>query len=230
MASPTVYWRVEGSLLDLTVVQPVAFFTWNAQTFVGALVAAGADLRDGGAATVSLFDESQICDARGAHRIAGREPRPAGSAGRRILPIQIEAAIEGAWGGAGAGTGARGRRRGAGEPGAGTRDEAAGAASGSEADRGQPAGVSRWRGDGKATGAGDPAAGSVCVLREQSPDGRRAPKTLARQLDITLEELRAAAISSGREPVDAGASDRAFRGATASGRVFRAPGAWRAST
>ena len=30
---PTVYWRVEGSLLDLTVVQPVAFFTWNAQTF-----------------------------------------------------------------------------------------------------------------------------------------------------------------------------------------------------
>jgi thioester reductase-like protein len=32
-ASPTVYWRVEGSLLDLTVVRPVAFFTWNAQTF-----------------------------------------------------------------------------------------------------------------------------------------------------------------------------------------------------
>ncbi|HEX3822019.1 MAG TPA: SDR family oxidoreductase [Candidatus Sulfotelmatobacter sp.] len=30
---PTVYWRVEGSLLDLTVVRPVAFFTWNAQTF-----------------------------------------------------------------------------------------------------------------------------------------------------------------------------------------------------
>ena len=28
-----VYWRVEGSLLDLTTVQPVAFFTWNAQTF-----------------------------------------------------------------------------------------------------------------------------------------------------------------------------------------------------
>src|SRR5580704_14566127 len=33
VAAPTVYWRVEGSLLDLTVVQPVAFFTWNAQTF-----------------------------------------------------------------------------------------------------------------------------------------------------------------------------------------------------
>ncbi len=30
---PNVYWRVEGSLLDLKVVAPVAFFTWNAQTF-----------------------------------------------------------------------------------------------------------------------------------------------------------------------------------------------------
>jgi long-chain acyl-CoA synthetase len=28
-----VYWRVEGSLLDLSTVRPVAFFTWNAQTF-----------------------------------------------------------------------------------------------------------------------------------------------------------------------------------------------------
>jgi thioester reductase-like protein len=34
-ARPTrVYWRVEGSLLDLTTVRPVAFFTWNAQTFL----------------------------------------------------------------------------------------------------------------------------------------------------------------------------------------------------
>ena len=31
--APSVYWRVEGSLLDLTTVRPVAFFTWNAQTF-----------------------------------------------------------------------------------------------------------------------------------------------------------------------------------------------------
>ena len=33
-AGPTVFWRVEGSLLDLTAVRPVAFFTWNAQTFL----------------------------------------------------------------------------------------------------------------------------------------------------------------------------------------------------
>ena len=28
-----VFWRVEGSLLELTTVRPIAFFTWNAQTF-----------------------------------------------------------------------------------------------------------------------------------------------------------------------------------------------------
>jgi alcohol-forming fatty acyl-CoA reductase len=30
----TLFWRVEGSLLDLTAVRPVGFFTWNAQTFL----------------------------------------------------------------------------------------------------------------------------------------------------------------------------------------------------
>ncbi len=33
-ATEPVFWRVEGSLLDLTAVRPVAFFTWNAQTFL----------------------------------------------------------------------------------------------------------------------------------------------------------------------------------------------------
>lgn len=30
---PPVYWRVEGSLVNLSAVRPVAFFTWNAQRF-----------------------------------------------------------------------------------------------------------------------------------------------------------------------------------------------------
>jgi hypothetical protein len=30
-----VFWRVEGSLLNLTAVRPVGFFTWNAQSFLG---------------------------------------------------------------------------------------------------------------------------------------------------------------------------------------------------
>jgi long-chain acyl-CoA synthetase len=29
-----VYWRVEGSLLNLTAVRPIGFFTWNAQSFL----------------------------------------------------------------------------------------------------------------------------------------------------------------------------------------------------
>ncbi len=32
--SSPVYWRVEGSLLELTTIRPIAFFTWNSQTFI----------------------------------------------------------------------------------------------------------------------------------------------------------------------------------------------------
>src|ERR1700685_3222203 len=37
-----VFWRVEGSLLNLTAVRPVAFFTWNAQSFLGRWTRRGA--------------------------------------------------------------------------------------------------------------------------------------------------------------------------------------------
>jgi fatty acyl-CoA reductase len=36
--SSPVYWRVEGSLLELTTVRPIAFFTWNSQTFIARAV------------------------------------------------------------------------------------------------------------------------------------------------------------------------------------------------
>jgi thioester reductase-like protein len=36
-----VYWRVEGSLLELTTVRPIAFFTWNVQTFTGRWIKRG---------------------------------------------------------------------------------------------------------------------------------------------------------------------------------------------
>src|SRR3984957_3673369 len=32
--APYTYWRVEGSLLNLTAVRPAGFFAWNAQTFL----------------------------------------------------------------------------------------------------------------------------------------------------------------------------------------------------
>ena len=37
-AAARVYWRVEGSLLELTTVRPIAFFTWNG---IGRVVAIG---------------------------------------------------------------------------------------------------------------------------------------------------------------------------------------------
>jgi thioester reductase-like protein len=36
-----VYWRVEGSLLEFPTVRPIAFFTWNAQTFTARWVRRG---------------------------------------------------------------------------------------------------------------------------------------------------------------------------------------------
>jgi thioester reductase-like protein len=36
--SAPVYWRVEGSLLELTTIRPIAFFTWNSQTYISRVV------------------------------------------------------------------------------------------------------------------------------------------------------------------------------------------------
>ena len=41
-ASKYVFWRVEGSLLNLTAVRPVGFFAWNAQSFLGRWARRGA--------------------------------------------------------------------------------------------------------------------------------------------------------------------------------------------
>jgi thioester reductase-like protein len=41
-ASSYVFWRVEGSLLNLTAVRPVGFFAWNAQSFLGRWARRGA--------------------------------------------------------------------------------------------------------------------------------------------------------------------------------------------
>ena len=224
--SPTVYWRVEGSLLDLTVVEPVAFFTWNAQTFAERWWRRGLIFRDGGAASLFVFDEPEVRDPRCAHGIAGCDARPAGSAGRRIFPIQIETAAEDArsW--------------------SGYRNWCAAGADVVLVSQGlehvmkplaRHLGVKRvvanrleFR-DGVATGRLlEPVIrprGGFALIREQSPDGRRAPKTLARQLDITLEELRAAVIRSGQGIGGAGTSDCAFRGAEAGGWIFSAAGA-----
>ena len=40
-AESRLYWRVEGSLLELTTVRPIAFLTWNVQTFAGRWIKRG---------------------------------------------------------------------------------------------------------------------------------------------------------------------------------------------
>ncbi len=196
---PMVFWRVEGSLLDLTVVRPVAFFTWNAQTFTErfrrrGLIFLMAALRPFLYSTNRKFATRVVHTAlRGVTRdrldLLGEEyfqyklkPRLKQHGVERIHEllrsgadvVLVSQALEHVM-----------------KPLA------------------QHLGVKHvvanrleFR-DGVATGRLlDPVIrprGAFARLRDQSPDGRRAPKTLARQLDITLEDLRAAVIDSHRE-------------------------------
>ncbi len=201
LAGPTVYWRVEGSLLDLTVVKPVAFFTWNAQTFSErfrrrGLIFLMAVLRPFLYSTNRKFATRAVHTAlRGIRRdrldLLGEEYfqyklkpqlKPRGVEGVQELlrsgadVVLVSQALEHIM-----------------KPLA------------------QHLGVRRlvanrleFR-DGVATGRLlDPVIrprGAFALFREQHPDGRRAPKTLARQLDITLDELRGAVIPSAREVI-----------------------------
>src|SRR5580698_7321855 len=200
-SAATIYWRVEGSLLDLTVVRPIAFFAWNAQTFAGrfrrrGLIFLMALLRPVLYATNRKFATRMVHSVlRGVSRdrldLLGEEffqyklkPRLKAHGVERVQElvragadvVLVSQALEHVM---------------------------------------KPLalhlGVKRvvanrleFR-DGVATGRLlEPVIrprGAFARLREQSPDGRRAPKTLARQLDISLEELRGAVISSEREPV-----------------------------
>ncbi|MGB6331810.1 MAG: SDR family oxidoreductase, partial [Candidatus Sulfotelmatobacter sp.] len=200
VAPPTVYWRVEGSLLDLTVVQPVAFFTWNAQTFAErfrrrGLIFLMAALRP------FLYSTNRKFATRVVHTtLRGVTRDRLDLLGEEYFQYKLKPELK-----------THGAER--------VRElvrSGADVVLVSQAlehvmkPLAQHLGVKRvvanrleFR-DGVATGRLlEPVIrprGALARIREQSPDGRRAPKTLARQLDITVEELRAAAIASGREP------------------------------
>jgi thioester reductase-like protein len=195
-----VFWRVEGSLLDLTVVRPVAFFTWNAQTFTDrfrrrGLIFLMAALRPFLYSTNRKFATRVVHTAlRGVTRdrldLLGEEyfqyklkPQLKAHGVERVQElvragadvVLVSQALEHVM-----------------KPLAlhlGVRHIVANRL--------------EFR-DGVATGRLlEPVIrprGAFARLRDQSPDGRRAPKTLARQLDISLEELRGAVISSERTP------------------------------
>jgi long-chain acyl-CoA synthetase len=199
--SPAVYWRVEGSLLDLTVVQPVAFFTWNAQTFTERFRRRGlifllAALRP------FLYSTNRKFATRVVHTaLRGVTRDRLDLLGEEYFQYKLKPQLK-----------TRGVER--------VQELVRSGADVVLVSQGlehvmkplaQHLGAKRlvanrleFR-DGVATGRLlEPVIrprGAFARLQEQSPDGRRAPKTLARQLDITLEELRAAIIGSGRESV-----------------------------
>jgi thioester reductase-like protein len=197
--APTVYWRVEGSLLDLTVVRPLAFFTWNAQTFAErfrrrGLIFLMAVLRPFLYSTNRKFATRVVHTVlRGVTRdrldLLGEEYfeyklKP------RLKPEGVRAVQELVQSGA---------------------DVVLVSQALDHLMRplAQYLGVKRivanrleFRG-GTATGRLlDPVIrprGAFAPFRENMPDGRRAPKTLARHLDIALDELRAAVTPAHRQ-------------------------------
>ncbi len=198
---PTVYWRVEGSLLDLTVVRPVAFFTWNAQTFAErfrrrGLIFLMALLRP------FLYSTNRKFATRVVYTVLRGVTRDRlDLLGEEFFQYKLQPNLKE--------TGVQQVRE--------LVQSGAEVVLVSQAlehvmrPLAQHLGVKHivanrleFRG-GVATGRLlDPVIrprGAFAFFRENMPDGRRAPKTLARHLDISLEELRAAIISSERQPV-----------------------------
>ena len=199
-AAPTVYWRVEGSLLDLTVVEPVAFFTWNAQTFAErfrrrGLIFLMALLRP------FLYSTNRKFATRAVHTVLRGVTRDRlDLLGEEFFLYKLKPRLK-----------ERGVRK--------VQELIESGAEVVLVSQGldhvmrplaQHLGVKRivanrldFR-DGMATGRLlEPVIrprGAFARIREENPDGRRAPKTLARQLDISAEDLRAAVIPAERRP------------------------------
>jgi thioester reductase-like protein len=198
-SSPSVFWRVEGSLLDLTVVAPVAFFTWNAQTFAErfrrrGLIFLMALLRP------FLYSTNRKFATRVVHAVLRGVTRDRlDLLGEEYFQYKLKPQLK-----------ARGVQQ--------VRELVQAGAEVVLVSQGlehvmrplaQHLGVKRivanrleFR-DGTATGRLlEPVIrprGAFARIREGNPDGRRAPKTLARQLDISVEDLRAAVIPAERQ-------------------------------
>src|SRR5579875_892833 len=97
VAREPLYWRVEGSLLDLTAVRPVAFFTWNAQSFLARWTRGVDKLSEALAAGEEIVLVSQalehtmrpLANFLGVHRIVSNrlEFRNGLATGRLLSPV-----------------------------------------------------------------------------------------------------------------------------------------------
>jgi len=198
-SSPSVYWRVEGSLLDLTVVEPVAFFTWNAQTFAErfrrrGLIFLMALLRP------FLYSTNRKFATRVVHSVLRGVTRDRlDLLGEEYFQYKLKPRLK-----------LNGVEKV--QELVRTGAEVVLVSQGLEhvmRPLAQHLGVKRivanrleFR-DGTATGRLlEPVIrprGAFAKFSEEHPDGRRAPKTLARQLEISVEDLRAAVIPSERQ-------------------------------
>jgi thioester reductase-like protein/phosphoserine phosphatase len=194
-----VYWRVEGSLLDLTVVEPVAFFTWNAQTFSErfrrrGLIFLMAALRP------LLYSTNRKFSMRAIYAVLRGVTRDRlDLLGEEYFQYKLKPRLK-----------ARGVQQ--------VQELVQAGADVVLVSQGldhimrplaQHLGVKRlvanqldFR-DGTATGRLlEPVIrprGAFARIREEGPDGRRAPKTLARHLGMTVETLRGAVVSADRK-------------------------------
>ena len=222
--APTVFWRVEGSLLDLTVVRPVAFFTWNAQTFAERLRRRGliflmALLRP------FLYSTNRKSATRVVHTVLRGVTRDRlDLLGEEYFQYKLKPRLK-----------ERGVRKVQELVDPGRKSLLV--SQGLEhvmRPLAQHLGVKRlsrtaWI-SAMAVATGrllEPVIrprGAFARIREENPDGRRAPKTLARQLDISLEDLRAAVVPAERRKYCSSRAHSSFRRATAEPRIFRAQG------
>jgi thioester reductase-like protein len=190
---------VEGSLLDLTVVEPVAFFTWNAQTFAErfrrrGLIFLMALLRP------FLYSTNRKFATRVVHAVLRGVTRDRlDLLGEEYFQYKLKPRLK-----------LNGVEKVQELVRAGA--EVVLVSQGLEhvmRPLAQHLGVKRIVANrlefraGTATGRlAEPVIrprGAFARIREENPDGRRAPKTLARHLDISLDDLRAAVISAERQ-------------------------------
>jgi hypothetical protein len=146
---------VEGSLLELTTVRPIAFFTWNGQTFTErwmrrGLVLVMALLRP------FLYAANRVFATRVVHTVLRGVSRDRlDLLGEEYFQYKLKPQLK-----------PEGVRELKGlidsgadvvlvSPGTGSCDGAAGAASGRELGDCESAGISRWHGDGKIARSGD---------------------------------------------------------------------------
>jgi long-chain acyl-CoA synthetase len=73
-AGEPTFWRVEGSLLNLTAVRPVGFFTWNSQSFLGRWMRRGA-MGGLALARLALFTSNRVFATRVLHTVLRGESR-----------------------------------------------------------------------------------------------------------------------------------------------------------